>query len=126
MLNSYEMRPLIRYTFFVFLCFACSAYAAEAQRPRIGEARLVWAEPLAEGELLTAFGRTLRHETLPGQTKPLAPAEAQAKIRQYAPAIFEEPQEGANCLAAWYAVRKVQHLDLRPSIDSGQPLPDPE
>ncbi|MFD2717085.1 BREX-1 system adenine-specific DNA-methyltransferase PglX [Hymenobacter monticola] len=48
-----------------------------AHRPRIGEARLVWAEPLAEGELLTAFGRTLRHETLPGQTKPLAPAEAQ-------------------------------------------------
>ena len=48
-----------------------------AQRPRIGEARLVWAEPLAEGELLTAFGRTLRYETLPGQTKPLAPAEAQ-------------------------------------------------
>ncbi|QKG54888.1 hypothetical protein [Hymenobacter sp. BRD67] len=44
--------------------------------PRIGEARLVWAEPLAEGELLNAFGRTLRHETLPGQTKPLAPAEA--------------------------------------------------
>lgn len=48
-----------------------------AQRPRIGEARLVWAEPLAEGELLTAFGRTLRHETLPGQARPLAPAEAQ-------------------------------------------------
>jgi hypothetical protein len=47
-----------------------------AQRPRIGEARLVWAEPLAEGELLNAFGRTLRHETLPGQSKPLASAEA--------------------------------------------------
>ena len=30
------MTALIRYTFFVFLCFACSAYAAEAQRPRIG------------------------------------------------------------------------------------------
>ena len=49
-----------------------------AHRPRIQEARLVWAEPLADGsELLLSFGRTLRTETLPGQTKPLAPAEAQ-------------------------------------------------
>ncbi len=30
------MTTLLRYTFFVFLCFASSAYAAEAQRPRIG------------------------------------------------------------------------------------------
>jgi hypothetical protein len=46
-------------------------------RPRIQEARLVWAEPLADGELLASFARTLRNEILPGQTKPLAPAEAQ-------------------------------------------------
>ena len=48
-----------------------------ALRPRIQEARLVWAEPLADGELLASFARTLRSEVLPGQTKPLAPAEAQ-------------------------------------------------
>ena len=48
-----------------------------ALRPRIQEARLVWAEPLADGELLAGFARTLRSEVLPGQTKPLAPAEAQ-------------------------------------------------
>lgn len=48
-----------------------------ALRPRIQEARLVWAEPLADGELLAGFARTLRSEILPGQTKPLAPAEAQ-------------------------------------------------
>jgi hypothetical protein len=48
-----------------------------ALRPRIQEARLVWAEPLADGDLLAGFARTLRSEILPGQTKPLAPAEAQ-------------------------------------------------
>ena len=48
-----------------------------ALRPRIQEARLVWAEPLADGELLAGFARTLRSEILPGQTRPLAPAEAQ-------------------------------------------------